>query len=82
MKINQSTPILAAFAALLLFVAGCNAPAKNENAAEASAMTTAEKQAIETEIAGLTKAFFQKVEKLDIEACMTYFENTRLIFWP
>ena len=49
MKTNPFLPVLAAFAALLLFVAGCNAPTKTENAAEASAMTPTEKQAIETE---------------------------------
>ena len=77
MKTNPFIPVLAAFAALSLFVAGCNAPAKTENATtEASEMTAAEKQAIETEISALTKSFFQDVEKLDIEACMTYFKDT------
>jgi hypothetical protein len=77
MKTNPFALVLAAFAAIVMFAAGCNAPAKTETAtADVSAMTAAEKQAIETEILGLTKAFFQEVEKLDIERCMTYFANT------
>lgn len=78
MKINRFIPVLAAFMALILFVAGCNAPAKETAAktTEASGLTAEKKQAIETEILGLTKAFFQEVEKLDIERCMTYFANT------
>ena len=78
MKTNQFTPVLAAFAALLLIMAGCNAPAKETTTktADVSAMTASEKQAIETEISGLTKEFFRAAETLDIEKCMTYFDNT------
>lgn len=78
MKINQLVLVLATFAAMLLFVAGCNAPAKETatKTTEVSGMTADEKQAIETEISGLTKEFFHSAEKLDIERCMTFFENT------
>ncbi|WP_223834345.1 hypothetical protein [Spirosoma profusum] len=71
-------PILAIFAALLLFAAGCNAPARETTTktTDVSSMTPEKKQAIETEISGLVKEFFQQVEKLDIETCMTYFKNT------
>ncbi|RRB07651.1 nuclear transport factor 2 family protein [Larkinella rosea] len=78
MKINQVTLVSAAFMALLLFAAGCNTPAKETDTqtTEVSAMTPEHKQAIEQEISGLVKEFFQQVEKLDIERCMTYFEKT------
>lgn len=78
MKTNRSIPLLAACMALILFTAGCSAPAKETAAktTEALALTAEKKQAIETEILGLTKVFFQEVEKLDIERCMTYFANT------
>lgn len=78
MKTNPFTPALAAFAALFLLVAGCNAPAKETARAttDVSAMTAEGKQVIETEISALTKEFFKYVEKLDIERCMTYFVNT------
>ncbi|MPR35348.1 YybH family protein [Salmonirosea aquatica] len=78
MKIKQFTSILAAFTALVLFVAGCNTTA-NESATkttDVSEMTAEQKQTIEKEISALTTAFFQDVEKLDIEACMAYFEDT------
>ena len=75
---NQFAPVLAVFAALLLGVAGCNAPAKETatKTTEVSGMTSEDKQVIEKEISALTKEFFQYVEKLDIERCMTFFENT------
>ncbi len=78
MKTNQFPLIPAAVLALMLFTAVCNAPAKETatQTADVSAMTPERKQAIEAEISALTKPFFQKVEKLDIEACMTLFENT------
>ena len=78
MKINQLVLVLATFASMLLFVAGCNVPAKETatKTTEVSGMTADEKQAIETEISGLTKEFFHSAEKLDIERCMTFFENT------
>ncbi|QDK77587.1 nuclear transport factor 2 family protein [Spirosoma sp. KCTC 42546] len=78
MKTNQVTLVLAAFVALFLFAAGCNTPAKETatQTTDASAITPEQKQAIEKEISGLIKEFFQQVEKLDIEKCMTYFENT------
>lgn len=37
MKTNQVSPVLAVCAALLLSIAGCNAPAKTENTAKAEA---------------------------------------------
>ncbi|MVM35884.1 hypothetical protein GO755_38075 [Spirosoma sp. HMF4905] len=78
MKTQPASHILAIFAALLLFAAGCNTPAKETptQTTDVSAMTSAQKQAIEQEISGLIKEFFQQVEKLNIETCMTYFENT------
>lgn len=75
---NQFTSVLAAFAALFLFVAGCNTSA-NESATkttDVSEMTAEQKQTIEKEISALMNGFFQNVEKLDIEACMAYFEDT------
>ncbi|WP_421826838.1 nuclear transport factor 2 family protein [Larkinella sp.] len=78
MKTNPFAPVLRLFASLLLFAAGCNAPAKEtpSQTNDVPTMTTEHKQAIEQEISGLVKEFFQQVEKLDIETCMTYFENT------
>lgn len=78
MKTNQLSLMLAAVLALMLSAVGCNAPAKETatQTADALAMTPERKQAIEAEISALTKPFFQHVEKLDIEACMTLFENT------
>lgn len=77
MKTTPTSSILALFAALLLFAAGCTAPAKETTTqtTAVSALTDEKKQAIEQEISGLIKEFFQQVEKLDIETCMTYFEN-------
>lgn len=75
---NQFTSVLAAFASLFLFVAGCNTSA-NESATkttDVSEMTAEQKQTIEKEILALMNGFFQNVEKLDIEACMAYFEDT------
>lgn len=75
MKTNPFTPVLAAFAAIVLFTAGCNTPAK-EKPATASAMTAEEKKAIETAVSAQAKKLFANAEKLDIEACMSVFENT------
>ncbi|NIJ52685.1 nuclear transport factor 2 family protein [Dyadobacter arcticus] len=78
MKTNQFPIIYAAFAALILFITSCNAPAKETatKATDTPGLTSGQKQATEKEIADLVKAFFQDVENLDIEKCMTYFENT------
>lgn len=78
MKTQPASPSLSIFAALLLFAAGCSSPAKETptQTTDASTMTTEHKQAIEQEISSLVKEFFQQVQKLDIEACMTYFKNT------
>ncbi|KAA9341078.1 nuclear transport factor 2 family protein [Larkinella humicola] len=78
MKTKPFAPVLTLFASLLLFAAGCSSPAKEtpSQTTDVSTMTTEHKQAIEKEISGLIKDFFQQVEKLDIEKCMTYFENT------
>lgn len=78
MKTQPASPSLSIFAALLLFAAGCSSPAKETptQTTDASTMTTEHKQAIEQEISSLVKEFFQQVQELDIEACMTYFENT------
>jgi hypothetical protein len=69
---------LAIFAALVLFALSCSTPSRQtaEQAPGASVLTPEKKQAIEKEISDLVKAFFVDVEKLDIEKCMTYFENT------
>lgn len=61
MKTNRFTSVPAAFAALILFVAGCNAPAKTDTTtAEAAkpdmAAVKTEIQAIETEWANATTA--------------------------
>lgn len=74
MKTNPFSLTMAAFAALILFVAGCNPTAQKTT--DVPEMTTEQKQTIEKEISALTKEFFRNVEKLDIEACMTFFENT------
>ena len=42
--------------------------------------TELEKQSIENEISKTAKSFFQQVEKLDIEGCKGFFENTS-DFW-
>lgn len=70
--------MLAVAMALFLFAAGCNTPTKETDAKTnaVSAMTPEQKQAIEQEISSLVNGFFQQVEKLDIETCMTYFANT------
>ncbi len=41
-----------------------------------SELTLEQKQAIEKEILALSAPFFKDIEKLDIDACMSYFENT------
>ena len=61
MKNTQFSPILAAFAALLVFVMGCNTPAKKEEATTElakpdMAQVKTEIQAIETEWASATTA--------------------------
>lgn len=61
MKTNPFTPVLTAFAAIVMFAAGCSAPAKTETAtAEAAkpdmAAIKTEIQAIETEWAAATTA--------------------------
>ena len=78
MKINSLPRMLAVVMSLSLFAASCNTPAKDTDTqtTAVSAITPEQKQAIEKEISGLIKEFFQQVEKLDIERCMTYFENT------
>ena len=78
MKTKQFTSVLAAFATLFLFVAGCNTTANDSatKTTDVSEMTAEQKQTIEKEISALTAAFFQDVEKLDIEACMAYFKDT------
>lgn len=78
MKTNQVPRILAVVIALFLFTAGCTTPAKDTDTKMPNepAMTPEQKQAIEQEISGLVKEFFRQVQKLDIETCMTYFENT------
>lgn len=63
----------------LSLLIGCTDADKSKSetsATQSSDPTPAEKQHIEKEITGLSKAFFQQVDKLDIEACMRFFENT------
>jgi PBP1b-binding outer membrane lipoprotein LpoB len=78
LKTHQVPKMLAVVMALFLFAAGCSSPAKETDAKTTVvlAMAPEQKQAIEQEISGLVKEFFQQVEKLDIDKCMTYFENT------
>lgn len=78
MKTNSFRSVLAVVAALIMLAVSCNQPVKEtaNQTNDVSAMTAEQKQAIETEISALAKEFFQKAEKLDIEACMTFFENT------
>lgn len=78
MKTNFLTSALPVVAALLIGVAGCNVPAKETatQTGQTAALTPERKQAIEQEITGLTTGFFQHVERLDIERCMTFFANT------
>lgn len=73
MKVNPFTPILAAFAAVVLLAAGCHAPAKTENTTAETAksdMTAvkAEIQAIETEWAVATTA-------KDIDKVMAFYAD-------
>lgn len=78
MKNKQLNSLLAAFIALFLLVTGCTSSA-NESTTKstpAAEITSGKKQAIEKELSALMKEFFQAAEKLDIEACMTFFENT------
>ena len=76
--ISLTTSIL--LAGILL--SSCNNPSDSKvNSVEtASTLTASDKQAIEKEIANLGKSFFAHVEKLDIDSCMNYFENTA-DFW-
>ena len=76
MTTNPFAPVLTLFATLFLFVAGCNAPNQKTPAADQPAMTAERKQAIEQEMSALMKTFFQHVEQLDIEQCMTYFADS------
>ncbi|HMO63250.1 MAG TPA: nuclear transport factor 2 family protein [Ferruginibacter sp.] len=43
-------------------------------------LTPSQKQAIEKEVTNRGRMFFVQVEKLDIDSCMTFFENTN-DFW-
>lgn len=45
-----------------------------------TALSPSDKQAIEKEISALSRSFFVQVEKLDIDGCMRFFENTA-DFW-
>lgn len=61
-----------------LFV-GCTNADKSKPSTEeepSSVLTQSEKQQIEKEISDLSKAFFQQAEKLNIDSCWTFFENT------
>jgi hypothetical protein len=68
--------------ASLLFV-GCTNADKSKPAADEetpTTLTSSDKQEIQKEISNLGKTFFRHVEKLDIDSCMNYFENTS-DFW-
>ena len=70
------------FATSLFFV-GCTSNDKSKPVTTeqtTSILTASDKQEIEKEISNLGKSFFTHVEKLDIDACMKYFENTS-DFW-
>ncbi len=71
----QTTTFLIAFS----IISSCTDTDKTNNATAAetsSSLTASEKQQIEKEISDLSKSFFKQVEKLDIDSCMNYFENT------
>jgi hypothetical protein len=73
---SLTTIVLLAFS---LFV-GCKTADKSKPATEeepTSVLTQSEKQQIEKEISDLSKTFFQLAEKLNIDSCMTFFENTK-----
>lgn len=67
---------------LSLFVS-CKNAGKSKDATSQEpllTLTATEKKEIEIEISNLGKSFFKHVEKLDIDSCMSYFEN-RSDFW-
>jgi hypothetical protein len=68
--------------ASLLFVGCTNADKSKPAAAEETltTLTSSDKQEIQKEISNLGKSFFSHVERLDIDSCMNYFENTS-DFW-
>jgi len=76
---SLTTIVLLSFS---LFVGCTNADKSKPGTAEepSSKLTPSEKQEIEKEISNLGKSFFKHVEKLDIDSCMSYFENTS-DFW-
>ncbi|CCH02210.1 hypothetical protein FAES_4210 [Fibrella aestuarina BUZ 2] len=78
MKTILLVSILILFVAVTLSVCttGCNTNKQETTTANVPVMTAEKKQVIEQEISSLVKDFFQQVEKLDIETCMTYFKNT------
>jgi hypothetical protein len=59
-----------------MFVSCTNAEQSNAEATADVSLTASEKQAIEKEIAVIAKLFFQNVERLDIDGCMTVFQDT------
>ncbi|GAB4019943.1 YybH family protein [Spirosoma koreense] len=78
MKTNQLLQMLAVVMAMFLFAAGCNTPAKETatQTTNASVQASQPVQVDEKEIDTLTKEFFKNVEKLDIETCMSFFEDS------
>jgi hypothetical protein len=75
-KIN--TYLFTVVAGMLLMTASCTQePTEAETKTiDVSEMTTEQKQVIEKKISALTQAFFQNIEKLDIEGFMALFEST------
>ena len=65
--------------AFSLFVGCTNADKLKPTTEEepSSVLTQSEKQQIEKEISDVSKTFFQLAEKLNIDSCMTFFENTK-----
>ena len=69
MKADQFTPVLAAFAALLLIVAGCNAPAK-------------EKPATAEELSQVNRDFAKAMNAKDASAAANCYADNAVILPP
>ncbi|MBC7572298.1 MAG: nuclear transport factor 2 family protein [Spirosoma sp.] len=76
MKTNQFLPVLAALAALFVFVAGCNAPAKTENtSAEVSTSNNTDMTAVKAQIQAKETAFAAAVNAQNADAVATMYAN-------
>ena len=73
MKTNPFTSLLAAFAALILFTAGCSAPAKTETATTETAKP--DMAAIKTEIQAIETEWAKATTAKDITKVMAYYAD-------